>query len=128
MTPRVWLVKSHIEAGTLELFEDQRGLRMRASLDMRDPDVRSIVPKMQRGDLDKMSFAFIPTRQKWKDVDGKDLPRRTIEEAELYDVSIVTTPAYSGTEIGLRSLEQFRNSQSWLFKRSTSMLKCADLT
>lgn len=128
MTPRVWLVKSHIEAGTLELFEDQRGLRMRASLDMRDPDVRSIVPKMQRGDLDKMSFAFIPTRQKWKDVDGKDLPRRTIEEAELYDVSIVTTPAYSGTEIGLRSLEQFRNSQSWLFKRSTSTLKCAALT
>ena len=128
VTPPVWLVKSHIEAGTLELFEDQRGLRMRASLDMRDPDVRSIVPKMQRGDLDKMSFAFIPTRQKWKDVDGKDLPRRTIEEAELYDVSIVTTPAYSGTEIGLRSLEQFRNSQSWLFKRSTSTLKCAALT
>ena len=128
MTPPVWLVKSHIEAGTLELFEDQRGLRMRALLDMRDPDVRSIVPKMQRGDLDKMSFAFIPTRQKWKDVDGKDLPRRTIEEAELYDVSIVTTPAYSGTEIGLRSLEQFRNSQSWLFKRSTSTLKCAALT
>ena len=115
-------------SGTLELFEDQRGLKMRASLDMRDPDVRSIIPKMQRGDLDKMSFAFIPTRQKWKDVNGKNLPRRTIEEAELYDVSIVTTPAYSGTEIGLRSLEQFRNSQSWLFKRSTSMLKCADLT
>lgn len=128
MTPPVWLVKSHIEAGTLELFEDQRGLRMRASLDMRDPDVRSIVPKMQRGDLDKMSFAFIPTRQKWKDVDGKDLPRRTIEEAELYDVSIVITPAYSGTESGLRSLEQFRNSQSWLFKCSTSALKCAALT
>jgi HK97 family phage prohead protease len=98
-------------SGTLELFEDQRGLKMRASLDMRDPDVRSIVPKMQRGDLDKMSFAFIPTRQKWKDVDGKALPRRTIEEAELYDVSIVTTPAYSGTEIGLRSLEDFRKSQ-----------------
>ena len=78
---------------------------------MRDPDVRSIVPKMQRGDLDKMSFAFIPTRQKWKDVDGKDLPRRIIEEAELYDVSIVTTPAYSGTEIGLRLLEDFRKSQ-----------------
>jgi len=29
----------------------------------------------------------------------------------LYDVSIVTTPAYSGTEIGLRSLEDFRKSQ-----------------
>ena len=58
-------------SGTLELSEDERGLKMRASLDMTDPDVRSIVPKMRRGDLDKMSFAFVPTRQKWKDADGK---------------------------------------------------------
>jgi len=73
---------------------------------MSDPDVRAIVPKMKRGDLDKMSFAFIPTRQKWDD--KEKMPRRTIEEAELYDVSIVTTPAYEGTEIGLRSLEHHR--------------------
>jgi len=65
-------------SGTLELSEDERGLKMRASLDMTDPDVRAIVPKMRRGDLDKMSFAFVPTR---------------------------------GTEIGLRSLEDFRKSQ-----------------
>jgi HK97 family phage prohead protease len=98
-------------SGTLILSEDERGLKIRASLDTSDPDVRALVPKMKRGDLDKMSFAFVPTRQKWTDVDGDDLPRRTIEQAELYDVSIVTTPAYSGTEIGLRSLEQFRKSQ-----------------
>ena len=24
-----------------------------------DPDVKAIVPKMRRGDLDKMSFAFV---------------------------------------------------------------------
>jgi hypothetical protein len=63
---------------------------------------------MKRGDLDKMSFAFIPTRQKWDDTEK--MPRRTIEEAELYDVSIVTTPAYEGTEIGLRSLEDHRKA------------------
>ena len=96
-------------SGTLELSEDKRGLKMRASLDMSDPDVKAIVPKMRRGDLDKMSFAFVPTRQKWDD--KKKMPRRTIEEAELYDVSIVTTPAYEGTEIGLRSLEAHRASQ-----------------
>ena len=96
-------------SGTLELSQDERGLKMRASLDMSDPDVRAIVPKMKRGDLDKMSFAFVPTRQKWDD--KEKMPRRTIEEAELYDVSIVTTPAYDGTEIGLRSLEDYRKSQ-----------------
>jgi HK97 family phage prohead protease len=76
---------------------------------MTDPDVRSIVPKMKRGDLDKMSFAFMPTRQKWDDDD--EMPRRTIQEAALYDVSIVTTPAYEGTAIGLRSLERHRKEQ-----------------
>ena len=38
------------------------------------------------------------------------MPRRTIEEAELYDVNIVTTRAYEGTEIGLRSLEDHRKA------------------
>ena len=93
-------------SGTLQLSEDDRGLKIRASLDTSDPDVRSIVPKMKRGDLDKMSFAFVPTRQAWDD--EEKMPRRTIQEVELYDVSIVTTPAYEATEIGLRSLEQYR--------------------
>ena len=93
-------------SGTLRLVEDERGLYMEAMLDQTDPDVRSIVPKMKRGDLDKMSFAFRPVRQKWDD--NAKMPKRMIEEAQLFDVSIVTTPAYDGTSIGLRSLEAFR--------------------
>lgn len=94
-------------SGTLKLTEDLHGLRVETVLDAEDPDVRAIVPKMRRGDLDKMSFAFRATRQQWDDT--VDPPRRTILEAELYDVSIVTTPAYDGTEIGLRCLEQHRD-------------------
>ena len=96
-------------SGTLTLREDDHGLYMEAALDPSDPDVRSIVPKMKRGDLDKMSFAFRPVRQEWDD--NSKMPKRMITEAALYDVSIVTTPAYDGTEIGLRSLEQFRKEQ-----------------
>jgi len=112
-------------SGTLTLEEDERGLYMEASLDASDPDVRSIVPKMKRGDLDKMSFAFVPTRQSWDD--SKEVPKRMIEEAQLYDVSIVTTPAYNGTEIGLRSLEdhrkQSRKSQAARRWRMKAQLK-----
>lgn len=97
-------------SGTLTLREDDHGLYMEASLDPSDPDVRSIVPKMKRGDLDKMSFAFRPVRQEWDD--KSKTPKRMITEAALYDVSIVTTPAYDGTEIGLRSLQQYRDEQS----------------
>jgi HK97 family phage prohead protease len=93
-------------SGTLKLTEDARGLRMETVLDPEDPDVRSIAGKMKRGDLDKMSFAFRADVQEWDE--SGDLPLRTIKRASLYDVSVVTTPAYDGTEIGLRSLEQFR--------------------
>jgi len=97
-------------SGTLKLTEDERGLYMETELDGSDPDVRSIVPKMKRGDLDKMSFAFIPTLQEWDD--SGDIPKRTIRDLELYDVAIVTTPAYDGTEIGLRSLAAHRAEQT----------------
>ena len=93
-------------SGTLKLTEDERGLKIETTLDPDDPDVKSIAGKMKRGDLDKMSFAFYPDVQEWDE--SGDIPLRTIKRASLYDVSIVTTPAYSGTEIALRSLEASR--------------------
>lgn len=91
---------------TLKLSEDSKGLRMETVLDADDPDVRAIVGKMKRGDLDKMSFAFRATKQEWDDT--TEPPTRTIREVELFDVSIVTTPAYDGTSIALRSLDDAR--------------------
>ena len=93
-------------SGTLTLKEDARGLHMSSELDPEDPDVRSIVPKMKRGDLDKMSFAFFPEVQEWDE--SGDIPKRTIKKAKLDDVSIVTRPAYDTTEIGLRSLDTYK--------------------
>ena len=97
-------------SGTLELSQDDHGLKMRSVLDPEDPDVRAIAGKMKRGDLDKMSFAFYPDVEEWDETG--DVPLRTIRSAALYDVSIVTTPAYDGTEIGLRSLKAFREQQA----------------
>jgi HK97 family phage prohead protease len=111
----VFLINHHglplarTRSGTLTIKEDERGLYMETELDASDPDVKAIVPKMKRGDLDKMSFAFYPTVQEWDE--SGDIPLRTITEAELSDVSIVTKPAYDGTEIGLRSLQQHRESK-----------------
>jgi len=93
-------------SGTLTLIEDDHGLKISTTLDPEDPDVKSIAGKMKRGDLDKMSFAFYPEIQEW-DENG-DIPLRTIKQARLSDVSIVTSPAYEGTEIALRSREAAR--------------------
>jgi len=93
-------------SGTLTLSEDDHGLKISTVLDPADPDVQAIAGKMKRGDLDKMSFAFWPDVQEWDE--SGDLPLRTIKSASLHDVSIVTTPAYQGTEIALRSLQASR--------------------
>ena len=99
-------------SGTLTLSEDDHGLKMETVLDPDDPDVRSIVPKMRRGDLDKMSFGFIAEVQEWDDTE--DVPLRSIKRASLFDVSIVTNPAYDGTEIGLRALKGYRDERKQL--------------
>ncbi len=90
-------------SGTLSLSEDDHGLKISTRLDPSDPDVQRIVPKMERGDLSKMSFAFTADEDDFEERDD-ELPLRTIKKATLYDVSIVTVPAYNTTEVGLRSL------------------------
>lgn len=98
-------------SGTLSLSEDSHGLKISSELDANDPDVARIVPKMQRGDLDKMSFAFsVPEGgQKWSD--GDDLDLREVTDTFLYDVSIVTEPAFDGTSIALRSRDDAREEK-----------------
>lgn len=96
-------------SGTLKLTIDERGLFVETELDPSDPDVAALVPKLARGDLSKMSFAFRVGVEKWDD--RPDVPVRTIEKIErLRDVSVVTFPAYNDTDIALRSLQEFRSA------------------
>lgn len=106
-------------SGTLQLAEDNRGLKVDAVLDSSDPDVQRIIPKMQRGDLNKMSFGFRAERQEWDE--SGEYVRRTIKSVELIDVSIVTHPAYDGTEIGLRSKDAALGAGSEFFIRQMQM-------
>lgn len=86
-------------SGTLELTEDDRGLRAVATLDPDSPLVQTVRSAMLRGDLDQMSFAFRATRQEW----NEDYTQRTIIEAKLFDTSVVTYPASPSTSAKLRS-------------------------
>ena len=103
-------------SGTLKLSEDGQGLLISSELDEADPDVQRIVPKMTRGDLNKMSIAFVPTRQEWDETG--DTPLRIVHECRLFDVSIVTSPAYDGTDIGLRSLAEWRAAHTPIVNRA----------
>jgi HK97 family phage prohead protease len=89
-------------SGTLTLDTDSKGLRVSAELDPSDPDVERLAPKMQRGDLNQMSFAFRVVSDVWED----DMSKRTLRELDLNDgdVSVVTYPANKGALVGLRSM------------------------
>jgi len=100
-------------SGTLQLSEDAKGLKVRSELDALDPDVIRLVRKMKRGDLSEMSFAFsIPEGgQDWtRASDGLDV--REIRDVMLHDVSVVATPAYTGTSIALRSRDEAAKEQN----------------
>lgn len=101
------------KSGTLSLSEDSVGLRVEAKLDGNDPDVRAILPKMRRGDVDEMSFAFRVNAQEWSD----DYSERTITEVNLArgDVSIVSFGANPATLAQVRAALADENVRAQLF-------------
>jgi uncharacterized protein len=96
------LLLARNKAGTLSLSEDSTGLLTEApNLDRRQSYTNDAVIALERGDLDQMSFAFEVVKEEW-DFDA-DPVKRTITEVRLWDVSVVTYPAYTETDASLRS-------------------------
>jgi hypothetical protein len=74
-------------------------LRVEADLDPTNPDAARIISAMKRGDLNQMSFAFSTIKDNWSD----DRTVRELREVQLFDVSVVTFPAYEETVAELRN-------------------------
>jgi uncharacterized protein len=97
------------KSGTLRLSEDSKGLR--CEIDLPDTtDGNDIWALVERGDISGMSFGFQVTKNEWDETG--DMPKRTIQKVELYEVSAVAFPAYDDTEIGKRALQEFRAHSS----------------
>jgi len=93
------------KSGTLTLSEDQRGLK----IDIMPPDAqwaKDLMVSIDRKDIDQMSFGFRTIDQMWEGEYPDEI--RTLMKVQLFDVSPVTFPAYPDTEVGLRSLEEYR--------------------
>lgn len=101
-------VLGRTSAGTLRLREDTKGLA--AEIDLPDTtDGRDVAALIERGDVSGMSFGFIVLRQEWDET--TDPPTRTIHDLDLLEVSVVSMPAYDGTSIALRGLEEARREK-----------------
>jgi len=87
------------KSGTLQLVEDDRGLKVETVLDPSNPDAARIMSAMKRGDISQMSFAFRTIKDSW----NSDRSVRDLREVQLFDVSVVTFPAYEETIAELRN-------------------------
>ena len=91
------------QSGTLQLRQDKIGLYIEAELDPANPKAQELSSALKRGDMNKMSFAFTVQPDGQTREDGL----RTINEIDrLFEVSVVTLPAYSSTSVGMRSAEE----------------------
>lgn len=104
------LVLGRNRAGTLRLEEDEIGLAIDG--DMAPTSYgRDLAVSLERGDISQMSFAFRIVKESWTETaDG--IPLRTVQEAALSDVSIVTYPAYPDSDAGLRSRQFYGMARS----------------
>jgi HK97 family phage prohead protease len=92
------------KAGTLELEETEQGLLVR----ILPPDTqwaRDLQVSIGRGDITQMSIGFEVLEDKWATENGVDI--RDLIKVKLYDVSPVTFPAYTQTDVGLRGMESY---------------------
>lgn len=81
-------------AGTMKLVEDERGLKVMATLPNTNRG-RDAAELLRRGDVDAMSFGF--TVPKGGDDWNANGTERTLREVMLHEVSLVAFPAYEDT-------------------------------
>lgn len=92
-------------AGTLEVEEDRRGLRVQADIDERHLLGPTLMSMIERGEVRGMSIGFITERGDNKVSQRSGRLVRTITGfKKLLDVSPTWEPAYEGTSAELRSL------------------------
>lgn len=122
------IVLGRTRSGTARLFEDSRGLL--CEIDPPDTQAaRDVVTLLERGDVSGMSFAFSVreggVKQSVRQEDGRDIYENECTDLDLYDVSVVTYPAYEATDVALRSsqVEATRAAavQAWLADRRAKM-------
>lgn len=110
------LVLGRNKAGTLELREDSHGLWGRVRINPNDTDAMNLYERVKRGDVDQCSFGFDIIEQETEFLDDGSM-HWTIEKVKLYEVSVVTFPAYEATGVSARKAEyeeiQRRRAESW---------------
>lgn len=112
------LVLGRNKAGTLTLKVDSRGLWGEVEINPNDQDAMNLYERVKRGDVDQCSFGFDITDEEFSDR-GDGTVHWTIKSVKLYEVSVVTFPAYDETSVSARKndMKQINKRKIDLFKK-----------
>jgi HK97 family phage prohead protease len=87
-----------LRGGSMQLVEDERGLKVTASLPQTSRG-RDVAELLRTKVIDSMSFGFNVIKDTW----SRDGQTRTLDSVRLFEVSIVSFPAYEATTAQVRS-------------------------
>lgn len=109
------LVLGRNKAGTLTLKVDARGLWGEVKINPNDQDAVNLYERVKRGDVDQCSFGFDILDEEFED--RGDTVKWTIKKVKLYEVSVVTFPAYEETSVSARKRQlgeiKKRSIEAW---------------
>lgn len=120
------LVLGRTSAGTLELSIDNYGLFGRIRINQQDQDAMNLYQRVLRGDVSQCSFGFDILAEAEEILpDGRY--QWTLLRVKLYEVSVVTFPAYEDTSVKAREKDRdelrSRAMQAWRAEMKTKIAK-----
>lgn len=95
-------ILSSTRNGSLELREDENGLYMEAKISPTSWG-KDYYQLIKDGILNNMSFGFRAIKDSWRNMG--DHFERTVNDLELFEVSVVRDPAYASSSISARGID-----------------------
>ena len=111
------LVIGRTVAGTLTLREDDAGLYGEIKINEHDSDAMNLYARVQRGDVSQCSFGFDIVAEDYVVSPDGHTCTWTIREVKLYEVSVVTFPAYDATSVSARDADSAASLKSTRLER-----------
>lgn len=98
-------------ANTLIVREDDHGLQI--EIELIDTQFnRDVLANVRSGNIDAMSFGMVAKKYEWDVNEERGYDLRILTDVDLFEVSVVTWPAYEETEVAARSLQTFKEQRS----------------
>ena len=114
-------VLGRTKSQTLSLTVDEKGLYGEITINKNDSEAVNLYERVKRGDIDQCSFGF-NILDETMDTRADGSTKWTITEIELFEVSVVTFPAYADTAVEARS-EQMKQLEKRNLQTRKAKLK-----